>query len=98
MALFENGDPEEFLLFVRNFQMTLKASGTLTASAKIQYIHTLLRGEALRQLEAFSIDMGSTTTTHLNQIILSLGTYFSLLMHIQSKSAQCAAEKGSRRN
>ena len=27
MALFENGDPEEFLLFVRNLQMKLKASG-----------------------------------------------------------------------
>ena len=35
MALFDNGDPEEFLLFVRNFQMTLKASGALAASAKI---------------------------------------------------------------
>ena len=26
MALFDNGDLEEFLLFVRNFQMTLDAS------------------------------------------------------------------------
>ena len=26
MALFGNGDPEEFLLFVRNFNMTLEAS------------------------------------------------------------------------
>ena len=44
MALFDNGDPDEFLLFVCNFQMTLKASGTLADSAKIQYIRTLLRG------------------------------------------------------
>ena len=29
MPLFENGKPEEFLLFVRNFNMTLPASGTL---------------------------------------------------------------------
>ena len=31
MALFYNGDPEEFLLFVRNFKMTLRVSVTLAA-------------------------------------------------------------------
>ena len=36
MSLFENGDPEEFLLFVRNFNTTLAASGTLKAGAKYQ--------------------------------------------------------------
>ena len=35
MALFDNGKPEEFLLFVRNFSMTLEASGTLAAGANI---------------------------------------------------------------
>ena len=34
MTLFDNGDPEEFLLFVRNFNMTLTASGTQEAGAK----------------------------------------------------------------
>ena len=34
MSLFENGKPEEFLLFVRNFNMTLAASGTLEAGEK----------------------------------------------------------------
>ena len=36
MALFDNGEPEEFLLFIRNFKMTLEASGTLKSDAKIQ--------------------------------------------------------------
>ena len=36
MAFFDNGDPEEFLLFVRNFNITLVASGTLTTGAKNQ--------------------------------------------------------------
>ena len=31
--LFDNGDPEEFLLFVWNFNMTLVASGTLAIGA-----------------------------------------------------------------
>ena len=29
MSLFGHGDPEEFLLFVRNFQTDLAATGTL---------------------------------------------------------------------
>ena len=36
MALFANGDPEEFLLFIRNFNMTPEASGTLKDGANIQ--------------------------------------------------------------
>ena len=35
MALFDNGEPEELLLFIRNFNMTLKASGMLVAIAKM---------------------------------------------------------------
>ena len=47
--LFDKGDLEELLLLVRNFNMTLAASGTLETGAKVQYICTLVRGEALRQ-------------------------------------------------
>ena len=49
MALFDNGEPEEFLLFRRNFDMNLAAPGTLVTGAKIQYLFTLVHGEALRQ-------------------------------------------------
>ena len=35
MYLFENGDPEVFLLLVRNFNMNLAASGTLETGAKV---------------------------------------------------------------
>ena len=75
MALFDNGEPEEILFFIRNFQMNLKASGMLDASAKINYIHTLLRGEALRQLDTLYVEVGGINTTHLNHIILGLGMY-----------------------
>ena len=76
MATFDNREPEEFLLFVQNFQMMLEASGGLSDSAKIQYLSTLLRGEALRQLDMLSIEVGSTITTHFNSIILGLSTYY----------------------
>ena len=75
MALVENGAPEEFFLFVQNFQTDLEASGTLVASEKIQYLCTILRGKALPQLGMFSVQVGSTTIAHLNHIILRLGTY-----------------------
>ena len=76
MALFDNGDPEDFLLFVRNFQMTLEESGMLAAGANIQYIRTLERGEALCQLDMLYVEVGSTTTKHLNLIFLVSGTCF----------------------
>ena len=36
MALFNNGNLEEFLLFICNFNMTLKAAETLETAAKVQ--------------------------------------------------------------
>ena len=62
MALFDSGEPKEFLLFIQNFQMTLKASGTLNDDTNIQYPHTLIRGKALFQLDTLSVEVGSTTT------------------------------------
>ena len=47
MTLFDNGNPEELLLFIRNFNMTLEVSIALVSGANIQYLLTLVRGEAL---------------------------------------------------
>ena len=44
MSLFDNRNPEEFLLFVCNFIMNLAASGMLEAGAKVQYLRTIVRG------------------------------------------------------
>ena len=73
--LFDKVDPEEFLLFVSNFQLTLKDSVALAASAKTKYLCTLLRGEALCQLDTLYVEVGSMNTTHLNRIFLGLGMY-----------------------
>ena len=47
MALFDNGDPEELFLFISNFNMNIEASVTLKSGTNIQYLHTLVHGEAL---------------------------------------------------
>ena len=64
MALFDNGNMEEFLLFINNFQMNIEASGTFDAGAKIQYLYTLLCGDALCQLDMLSAEVGSNTSEH----------------------------------
>ena len=54
-TLFDNGYPEEFLLFVKKSKMTLKESGTLTDNLNIQYVRNLLCGEALHQFDTLCI-------------------------------------------
>ena len=65
MALFDNGYPEEFLLFIGNFQMTLEASATIASGANIHYLCTLVRGEALVHIDMLSAEVVSTTSEHL---------------------------------
>ena len=92
MALFDNVNPEEFLLFVRNFKMALEALGTLAASAKLQYLRMILCGEELRQFDIFCYYVVSKNTTHLNHIILGLGIYSTPVNTLSKKSARCATE------
>ena len=42
ISLFDMGGPEELLFFIRNFNMTIDASGTLVSGANIQYLCTLV--------------------------------------------------------
>ena len=44
MSLFEHGNPEDFPLFVWNFNMTLASTGTLEMDVKGQYIVALVCG------------------------------------------------------
>ena len=92
MCLFNNGKPEEFLLFVRNFNMTLVASGTLEAGAKYQYLSTLIRGEALRQFDSLSADVEIAETLNVDYIIKGLAQYFFPVNFLSKRSAQCAVE------
>ena len=70
--LIENGDSEEFLLFVCNFNTTLTASGALQTGAKYQHLLTIVRGEELRQFDLFYADVEGTQTLNVEEIIRSL--------------------------
>ena len=43
MSFFDNGEQGDFLLFVRNFNVTLATSGMLDTGANYKYICTLVR-------------------------------------------------------
>ena len=94
MSLFDNGKPEGFLLFVRNFNMTLAASGALEAGAKYQYLCTLVSGEALHQFDLLSADVESAETLNVDYIIRGLSQYFSPVNYLSKhKRAMCRGMK-----
>ena len=74
MVLFDNRDPDEFLLFSRNLNMNLEVSVTNNPGSEIQYLCTLVRGEVLHQYDMLSAEVGSDTRKNLMSIILGLGT------------------------
>ena len=92
MALFDNCNLEEFLLFVQNFKIMLKALGTLAASANLQYLRMILCGKVLCKVDALSDHLGNTNTTHLNLIVFGLGMYLFLWMLFQIKNTQTYEE------
>ena len=75
MSLFENGEPEEFLLFVRSFNITLATSGTLEAGVKYEYLHNIFCGEALCQFDELSADLECTETLNVDYIMKGLAQY-----------------------
>ena len=55
ISLFDHGEPEEFLLFIYNFNMTLAATGALDMGANVQYLRTIVHVEVLHQFDFFSL-------------------------------------------
>ena len=77
MSSFEHGGPEEFIFFVRNFQMTLADTGTLETEAKVQYLRTFVCGEALLKFDLVSSDTENTETLlYVDYILKDLAWYF----------------------
>ena len=77
MSLFDYGKPEEFFLFIHNFNTSLAMSGKLEVDAKFQYLCTLVRGEALSHFDSLSADVEITETLNVDYIIRGLAQYFS---------------------
>ena len=91
MSLFDHGNPEEFLLFVWYFKMTLATTVTLETEAKVQYFRTLVHREALRQFYLLSADVENTDTSlNLDCLLKGLAWYYFPVNFLSKKSVQCA--------
>ena len=58
----------KIVLFAHNFKRNPKAPGTLQDAAKIQYLRTLVCGEALREFDILSADFEIITPLILEAI------------------------------
>ena len=72
--------------------MTLVASGTLEAGAKVQYFCTIVHGEALRQFDSLSADVGSGNPLTVDISIKLLALYFFPVNLLAKQKARCVAE------
>ena len=93
--LFDNGDPEEFLLLFRNLNTNIEASGTLETAEKVQYLCTLVCREALRQFDTLSSDVEIGTPLTAETIILGLGAYFLPVNSLYNQKP--AMQRGTRK-
>ena len=81
-------------MFVRNFNMTLAASGTLEAGAKYQYLRTIVCREALRKFDSFFYDVEGTETLNVDYTIRGLSQYSSYINYIsKQKRTMCRGIK-----
>ena len=72
--------------------MTLAATGTLVMDAKVQYLCTLFRGEALRKFYFLSTNVKNTDTSlTVDYLLKGLGWYFFHVNSLSKKSVQFAA-------
>ena len=86
ISLFEHGDPETFLLFIRDFNINLTAIETLEVGAKIWYLCTLVRGEALLQFDLLSADVENTETLNVDNYIKFSVVFFSCKLYFKTKA------------
>ena len=69
--------------------MTLAATGTLEMEAKVQYLHTLVCGEALRPFDLVSADAKNTETQLDVDYLLKGLAWYSPSSKFTSKTKAC---------
>ena len=74
-------------MFLRNFIMTLAASGALEVGVKYQYLCTLVCREALRPFDSLSADLEGTQTLNVDYIIKGLAQHSSPVNSVYKKTA-----------
>ena len=90
MSFFDHGNPEEFVLFVYNFKITLVSTRIQDMDAKIKYLCMLVHLEVLHQFGLSSADVENMNTLSVDYYFKGLSLHYPPVNLL--KKAQCAAE------
>ena len=91
MNTFDYGKPEEFLAFLKSFNIASDGTGTTSPRIRIDYLHTMLRGQALRELNEVQIQYGGLTNNNIQIIHEGLLEYFFPINSLSKK--KCARRR-----
>ena len=78
MSTFEDGQPEELLTLIKNFIITIYGTGIMPPSEIINYLRTILHGEALRKFDELTSQNNASINSQLNHIKEGLLGFFSI--------------------
>ena len=98
MNTLDDGQPEEFLSLLKNFNNATDGTGATNSSGRINYLHMMLRGHSLKVFDELHSKYGSSTNNHLKLIQEGLIEYFfpiSLLLK-QKRAMRCVMLKPRR--
>ena len=88
----------EIVFFVHNFNMTLKTSVTFEKAAKVQYLCTLVHGEAFCWFDTLSADVEIKTPLTVEAITSGLGSYlFPANSLLKKKRKMCRGTRKPRK-
>ena len=95
MSTFKDVQPEEFLVLLKNFRIAIYGTGTTSPLGKINYLHTMLSGEALREFNGLPSQNSGTENSNLNHIKEGLLGYLAPINALSNKNRvmRCAMGK-----
>ena len=76
MTIFENGSNKELIQFMTNTEQAIKGTGATKLAGRINFLHTLLHVESLRELDNLVIQNKGTTDAHFKETQEGLLEFF----------------------
>ena len=95
IAVFKNFQPQELHGFLKNSKKANYGTGNNTVAGHINYLHTMICGEALREFKRIMIPNNRKTNAHPKHIQEGFLGYFSWLMPFKSRRWQCITRQGN---
>ena len=77
IVTLDHGQPEKFLQLIMNLKRAVDRTGAKTSAGKINYLRTLLSGEALQEFDKLAIQNTGMNNVHLKLIQEGLLILFS---------------------